>query len=194
MVIVYIHGFASVFDEQNEKVTTLRDAGYTVKGLQYEGSDPVRDFESLKDQMSKIIVEHIDDEVAVIGTSLGGYYARFLGAIFGIKTILVNPCLHPEKTMLRNIGKDVRNYATQKKIVISESTIEGYHKLNEMFGKLCSEKLVLLDKDDEVLFSEATKKELQYEAHIVMFDGGNHRFQHMEDALSSIDQYLNNYN
>lgn len=193
MVIVYIHGFASVFDKQNEKVATLRDAGYTVVGLEYEGGNPLKDFRSLKEQMSKVVVDHIDDDIAVMGTSLGGYYARIIGAIFGLKTILVNPCLHPELSMRQRIGKDVVNYSTNKKIVVDDSTIDGYETLNDRFGNLRGESLVLLDRDDEVLDSEKTKRELQNEAHVVMFKGGNHRFQHMESALVNIDQYLNNY-
>lgn len=193
MIIVYVHGFASAFDPQNEKVIALRNAGYTVLGLEYEGSNPVKDFNALKEQLSKVVVEYIHDDIAVMGTSLGGYYARILGAIFGLKTILVNPSLHPELTMRQHIGKTVVNYLTRQPIRLTGSTIDGYETLNDQFGDVRGEMLVLLDSGDEVLCSEKTRRELQDEAHVVMFEGGNHRFQHMRESITHIERYLNNY-
>jgi predicted esterase YcpF (UPF0227 family) len=42
--------------------------------------------------------------VAIVGSSLGGYYARWLGERHGYPTVLLNPAVHPWRDLERYLG------------------------------------------------------------------------------------------
>lgn len=46
-----------------------------------------------------------DQEIAIIGSSLGGYYARWLGERHGCRTVLLNPAIHPWTDLERHLGE-----------------------------------------------------------------------------------------
>lgn len=43
--------------------------------------------------------------VAIVGSSLGGYYARWLGERHGCPTVLLNPAVHPWRDLERYLGE-----------------------------------------------------------------------------------------
>ncbi len=45
------------------------------------------------------------ESVSLIGSSLGGYYALYLGECYGLKTVLLNPSLYPYKTLAAYVGE-----------------------------------------------------------------------------------------
>ncbi|MCY1524671.1 hypothetical protein D9M68_596160 [compost metagenome] len=46
-----------------------------------------------------------DQEVAIMGSSLGGFYARWLGERHGCKTVLLNPAVHPWTDLEQYLGE-----------------------------------------------------------------------------------------
>ncbi|MBF6991162.1 YqiA/YcfP family alpha/beta fold hydrolase [Cupriavidus sp. IK-TO18] len=46
-----------------------------------------------------------DQEVAIVGSSLGGFYARWLGERHGCKTVLLNPAVHPWTDLEQYLGE-----------------------------------------------------------------------------------------
>ncbi len=44
------------------------------------------------------------DGMAVIGSSLGGFYATWLAASTGCRAVLLNPAVHPARDLARHIG------------------------------------------------------------------------------------------
>ena len=44
------------------------------------------------------------DQVAVVGSSLGGFYATWVGACWGCKTVLLNPAVDPARDLSAHIG------------------------------------------------------------------------------------------
>ncbi|BDB25450.1 hypothetical protein Tamer19_14810 [Cupriavidus sp. TA19] len=46
-----------------------------------------------------------DQEVAIVGSSLGGFYARWLGERHGCKTVLLNPAIHPWTDLEQYLGE-----------------------------------------------------------------------------------------
>jgi len=45
-----------------------------------------------------------DQEIAIVGSSLGGFYARWLGERHGCKTVLLNPAIHPWTDLEQYLG------------------------------------------------------------------------------------------
>ena len=44
------------------------------------------------------------DQMAVVGSSLGGFYATWVGACWGCKTVLLNPAVDPARDLSAHIG------------------------------------------------------------------------------------------
>ncbi len=46
-----------------------------------------------------------DQQIAIVGSSLGGFYARWLGERHGCKTVLLNPAIHPWTDLESYLGE-----------------------------------------------------------------------------------------
>ncbi|SOZ14185.1 putative esterase [Cupriavidus taiwanensis] len=46
-----------------------------------------------------------DQDIAIVGSSLGGFYARWLGERHGCKTVLLNPAIHPWTDLESYLGE-----------------------------------------------------------------------------------------
>lgn len=46
-----------------------------------------------------------DQEIAIVGSSLGGFYARWLGERHGCRTVLLNPAIHPWTDLETYLGE-----------------------------------------------------------------------------------------
>jgi predicted esterase YcpF (UPF0227 family) len=44
------------------------------------------------------------DQISLIGSSLGGYYATFLAERLGCRAVLLNPAIHPLQDLERHVG------------------------------------------------------------------------------------------
>lgn len=92
-LIIYLHGFRSFSESNKFRLLQEMFPNEKVISLDYSPHDP----ELASQQITKVILEEeadIDD-ILVIGTSLGGFWARWAAASFSVKSILINPVLHP---------------------------------------------------------------------------------------------------
>src|SRR5687768_2381785 len=56
-------------------------------------------------------LEKIDpDRVALMGSSLGGYYATWLAERYGVRAVLVNPAVRPYELLAQALGRQKNLY------------------------------------------------------------------------------------
>ena len=109
-----------------------------------------------------------DDEIVLVGHSLGGYYASNLSKRFGVKCLLINPCLNPE------------NY-TKNRVDASSYPL--------------TDTVVLIDMNDGVLDMNAVYDKLKDEAEVIKIYGDGHKFESSLDLIGVyLDQLINTYN
>ncbi len=169
--VLYIHGFGSEFKPDSEKIKHLSTIG-NVKGVDIDYTD------SYENIYKKIFEALIKCDI-LVGTSMGGYWAKTLGDTCGMPYVSINPVINPQEMLKKYIGNHT-NYDNEPYILL-KSTIIEYPELNNslMNG------LILLDEADELLSSESTSK--HFNNQVVMFKGGCHRFSHMKESLELID-------
>ena len=149
--------------------------------------------------------------LALAGTSLGGYWAARFGNHFGIPAVLINPTIHPHQSLKRYVGHKLLNFVTRSRNILRDEVPASYGDI-ERSGHF----LVLLDKGDEVLDYRVTEQwfasgKISGSSHpaqpetpapetvrrdcckVVTFEGGSHRFSHMDEALPHIRQFLSRY-
>lgn len=175
--ILYVHGFGSKFDARNDKVVALERLGRVV-GVDVDYSAPLADVES---KIREVIMSESVD--LIVGTSMGGHMAARMGAKYGIPFVACNPAVNPSESLLNHVGTRTDYYG--REYTLTESVVSEY----EMFATNgCG--LILLDKDDELFDSMVTAKLLDSHYDVRLFDGGSHRFEHMNEAIATIDAFM----
>lgn len=179
-MILYLHGFASCGDSTKTKLLK-RYFGETDVLAPDLPADPA---EAIRFIQKTILAHNID---LIIGSSLGGFYASYFCELLGIKTVLINPSTQPFITLAPYVGTN--------HFWCSGEPFEFTHEhLNSLFefavGKLNVPQryLVLLQTGDELL--DYTKAWDKYEgATVVIEEGGNHRFENLNDYLQRIADF-----
>ncbi|MRH77641.1 hypothetical protein GH984_02870 [Spiribacter sp. C176] len=185
MDFVYIHGFNSAFDPSSEKIRHLCRIG-DVRGIEYDsfGSYP----EILRKLASQISIQ---DETIFVGTSLGGFWAAEMGRQISAPSVIINPCVEPRTSLRKYIGAELTNHVTGESKTLSQASVLSYEKrLDEQTAQYTFLPLVLLDMGDEVIDSHTTQNLLESYP-MTCFEGGSHRFEHMEEAIDDIEHYVN---
>lgn len=187
---VYIHGFNSAFTVENPKVPVLETLG-PVFGFTYDTLQ-TRDqiIRDLVCQMNDFLAGRNHDDFCFVGTSLGGYFAAELGKLFGYPSVVINPSIEPAVTLKRYVDHAHTNFVTGITKVYEKAAADSFvgHKL-QLGGRF--KPLVLLDKDDELIPAMVTLGFVMEKAPVHVFEGGSHRFDHMDESLPIIAAYLN---
>jgi len=185
-MILYIHGFGSsgkggkalefkrYFKEQN--------IPFIAPSLSYV---PELAIDTLKQ-----LIESYDD-VTLIGSSLGGYYAIYLAEKYGLKAVLINPAVDSSKTLRRvlDLGGMAKNYFDNTQFTWNEnhvSMLQHYRVERVKYG----EYLLLLQTGDDVLdYKEALAK--LPNAQSIVEEGGTHPFEGIEKHFETTVSFVN---
>jgi predicted esterase YcpF (UPF0227 family) len=184
-MILYIHGFGS--SGQGGKSTLFRDyckvenLPYIAPSLSYVPELAISTLEELIESY---------DEVILIGSSLGGYYAMYLAEKYGLKSVLINPAMKSAKTLRRAISKQglAYNYYDGSSFEWNEAHIGMLEKYE--VAKPKAEYLLMLQKGDDVLDYQEAIDKLPH-AKLILEEGGTHSFEGIERYFSKIKDFFN---
>lgn len=179
MKIIYIHGFNSG-GKGNDKAELLKKHFDNVVAFDLPPS-PDDAMQMLVDEIRE---SNIDDLV-LVGTSLGGFYAHHLSKTFGIKAVLINPSLDPSTTLATKIGR-LKNFTTGVEYDFTQDDVDQLAKYYVKPDAMRVPTIVALDLDDEVLDANIAINAFKSHAKLLLFKGGNHRFTHMSSIIDDI--------
>ena len=173
----YLHGFASRFDITSVKLKALARLG-PVYGHDIDYTQGPEDV--VEESLDKLMQVNPD---LLVGTSMGGWLGGILGAEIGIPFVAINPVTDPRQTLKPRIGQGVDHQGRPYKL--SAPTVASYYPFVQ-YGS----GLILLDKGDELLPWCDTARVLGGYFLMHCFDGGSHRFEHMDEALELIRDHV----
>lgn len=101
MKILYLHGFRSSPKSYKARVVSARMAALGRLDDLICPQLPASPKAAMALALS--LVEGMD-QLAVIGSSLGGYYATFIAERLGCRAVLVNPAVDPLKNLAQHVG------------------------------------------------------------------------------------------
>jgi len=185
-MIIYIHGFGS--SGKGGKALELRayfksqNIPCIAPSLSYVPKLAIDTLEQL--------IESCEEEVTLIGSSLGGFYSIYLAEKYGLKAVLINPAVDSAKTLKRVLafGDRQKNYYDN---TYFDWTIEHVdmllsYRVNEVKN---GNYFLLLQKGDEVLdYKEALTK--LSNAKTVVEEGGTHPFEGIERHFDGVREFL----
>ncbi len=120
--------------------------------------------------------------MAVVGSSLGGFYATVIAERRGCRALLLNPAVDPARDLERHIGTQTSYHDAS---VAFEFTREHVDELRQMSPRVITQPgryAAIIAKGDELLdWHEMTAR--YHGANVRLLEGGDH-------ALSDFDQHL----
>ena len=120
-------------------------------------------------------------DVAVAGSSLGGFYSTCLAERFGCKVALINPAVRPHVLLEKYLGENI-NYYTSEHWMLDESHIEQLREMDVEAITQPERYLLMLQKGDETLdYRQALEK--YSECPTVLEEGGDHSFVGFENHI-----------
>jgi len=133
------------------------------------------------------IVEHHRVR-ALIGSSLGGFYATALNADHDLPAVLINPVIAPHRLLAAHLGPQ-RRWCDDARFEVGIDYLDTLAQLYRPSPAASERYLVLLQSGDEVL--DYRDAEYYYAAHdLSTTTGGSHRFDGLERYLPRIDAWL----
>ena len=127
------------------------------------------------------------NSVALIGSSLGGFYAHYFAEVFNIPAVLINPAVEPYCLLINYLGEQV-NPHTGNKITLTKRHISELKKLEKPV-KNSNLIQVWLEEADEVLDYQ---KALKYFAkcNCNVRSGGDHSYQNFVSDCPAMLEFL----
>ncbi|AIV05015.1 MULTISPECIES: alpha/beta hydrolase YcfP [Vibrio] len=178
-MIIYLHGFDSTSPGNHEKVLQLQFIDDDVRFINYSTLHPKHDMQHLLKEVSKVIDQANDPAPLICGVGLGAYWSERIGFLCGIKQVMFNPNLHPEKTMAGRIDRP-EEYED-----IATKCVEQFRTKNQ---DRC---LVILSKEDEIHDNSKTAAELDKHYQIIWDENQTHKFKKISHHLQAMKAFKN---
>lgn len=127
--------------------------------------------------------------MAVMGSSLGGFYATWLAAQRGCKAVLLNPAIHPARDLAKYIGEQTAWHDPAERFHFAPEFVDELRAL-EVGALPHPERLwALIAKGDEVLDWREMTARYPGSPQVVM-EGGDHAISNFETYLPQVLDFL----
>ncbi|TMP38705.1 YqiA/YcfP family alpha/beta fold hydrolase [Pseudoalteromonas rubra] len=181
--LIYIHGFNS--SEQSFKAQQLGqwlaqqsiDCTYLTPRLHYDPAIAMLQLEQL-----------IDKDTALIGSSLGGFYATYLSQHHGVRAVVVNPAVRPFELLHDYLGPQYNPYQ-QQHYTLTHQHVETLRQLYVESLHSPENILLLQQSGDEVLPYQQAVNYFSASPSRIEF-GGDHSFIGFERYFDTLVRFL----
>jgi predicted esterase YcpF (UPF0227 family) len=198
--IIYLHGFNSASLDSHGNLLVNKEKLLVMQGfcadkgvLFYTPNVDYRYFQNLVEDMLFAWNQFLDQgyEVFFMGSSMGGFASEYLAMKTGCHAIMINPAIKPNELLRQFIGV-AKNYETGQPYHWDHHHCGQYLRYEQELADnhKVIERTILLDKADELINSEQTIATYQAVATVVAFDGGSHSFEHIRQALPTIERII----
>lgn len=173
--IYYIHGFGSSADSTTARA--LKEHFPDLKTPTYDSNTPAL---SVFGMMREIIKTSAGDDVIIIASSLGGWYANEIAKHIVCDLVLYNPSTRPWETLTRyGVKKDVLDeYRRSAKAEMEFIPHVRRH--------------IVLSTDDEIIPCEIAAEHFKAKAAITYTDGGHRSTDKNINIIAEKVEYLIN--
>ena len=122
------------------------------------------------------------ETMAVVGSSLGGFYATWVAEQTGCRAVLLNPAVQPARDLAKHIGEQTSWHDPQQHFFFKSEFVDELRTLQCTGLHHPGNYFAVIAKGDEVL--DWREMQARYAgAHIRLLEGGDH-------ALSDFDAHL----
>jgi hypothetical protein len=121
------------------------------------------------------------DSLAIVGSSLGGFYATWLAERFGCRAVLINPAVDPLKDLDKHVG-----------VTTAWHSDEPFEFKREYIAELADLRVARITRPERYLLLAATGDEvLDYRDMLAHYAGAHqHVIEGSDHAVSEFGQYV----
>ncbi len=208
-ICIYLHGFLSSgnslkgqwFAEQvRQKNLSLKAGGKALAGFQdwltptYPLASPQASLLAIE-ELIRPLLNSPKTPLLFVGSSMGGFYAQYLGQKYRTPYVMINPALNPVPLFEAHMGMH-QSTVTGETFCIDLAYIQALKGL--MFDSVNKPldttipALLLIDEGDELIdipFALAQYQQPNSEFTVQVYAGGDHAFQHLEEAWCEIKSF-----
>lgn len=180
-MILFIHGFGSC--GWGEKSLALRRHFGVGRVL---APDLPFHPQAVVEQLDRLLARH--DVEALVGSSLGGFFATWLNLRTRLPAVLINPVVHPQRLLTQHLGRHQR-WCDGMPFIVDEDYLDALKRLDRPSLGAAERYLVLLQQGDEVLdYRQAA--DYYRDKTLQLIAGGSHRFAGFDHCLPLIEEWL----
>lgn len=189
MTLLYVHGFNS--SELSYKSQQLKERMQHL-GLEEHFLCPRLPWQPAKaiQMLEDIIAEQQQKgaKVALVGSSLGGFYSAYLSDKYGLDAVLVNPAVEAPALLRHYLGEQTNPY-THETYELAETHMQELERLDT--SRYHPEKIwLMLQEQDEVLNYKAALERFANAHHVTCEAGGDHSFIGFERFIDDILRFV----
>lgn len=189
-LLIYIHGFIS--SPLSEKAQELQ--GFVAQrrlaldlAVPQLSNYPGEAFAQL-DELLRTERARGRQQIALIGSSLGGFWATVLAERYRLRAVLVNPAVEPHKLAALLQGEH-ENLYTGERFCLSEAHVAELRELAP--ARICyPQQLWLLQQMGDETLDYRQAVAYYRDCQQLVEPGGNHRFEGFVEKLPAILQFL----
>lgn len=127
--------------------------------------------------------------MAVIGSSLGGFYATAVAEQTGCKAVLLNPAVDPARDLANYIGEQTSWHDPQQHFFFLPEFVQELRQLSGMGLRQPANYLAVIAKGDEVLdWREMTVRYAG--SHIKLLEGSDHALSDFDALMPDVLAFL----
>jgi uncharacterized protein len=141
------------------------------------------------EQMQQLIEQFPLQDLALVGSSLGGFWAKYLAEQYDLPAVLINPAVAPGQLLAKYIGQPLQNFYSEQTYVLNDAHAAFLTQCDAGALKHPENLWVLLQTGDETLDYRAAAA---YYAgcRVDIETGGNHSFAGFETHLPALLQFF----
>lgn len=127
--------------------------------------------------------------MAVVGSSLGGFYASWVAHHGRCPSVLLNPAVDPARDLAHYIGEQSHWHRPEDRFEFRADYIAELQALDLRGRAPAGPELAIIAKGDELLdWREMTARYAQ--AHTVLLEGGDHALSDFAEHLPTVERFL----
>lgn len=187
-MLVYLHGLNS--SGRSAKAIRLREllAPHSVLAPDYPAHRP----QAAVERLAGFFAGLEGARPAVVGSSMGGFYGQWLARRWTFSHLfLINPALTPWDLFPPHVGEwmtaaDGETYRVTMELI---DRTRPYRIADPCDGVPTT---LFLDRGDETIDYRIAQSIYRHCGRLMIWDGGDHAFQHLEEAAEVIRRHLDN--
>jgi predicted esterase YcpF (UPF0227 family) len=182
-LIIYIHGFNSSPASFKAKILHERLAA---NGRAHEFTAPALPPSPAAAAALLAEIARKHPHAALVGSSLGGYYATWLAEQFALRAVLVNPAVRPYDLLGNHVGRQKNFHSGEEYEFTAQHVVEL--RALEVDTITPQRYLLLVETGDEVLdYRDAVEKYRGSQQFVI--EGGDHGFSDFAGYLDTVLEF-----
>ena len=128
-------------------------------------------------------------QTALVGSSLGGFYAHCLAAHIGCPAVLINPAVQPARDLARHVGMQQAWHDPSQSFDFQPQFVNELENLQKSLKTPSNEIFAIVAQGDEVLDWREMTLHLAH-ARIKLLPGSDHALSDVDDHRDDILNFL----